>query len=421
MKASRQAILSLAVLLAAGLFFRFMAKSAPGVARAEGERIPPLVSSLEITPGAATIVVEGFGAATPLARTEIRARVAGEAIFLHEALDRGGRVNAGDTLLRLDPADARLRVENARAQAEAREAALARVRLEAENHAALLAFERENLDLAEADLARNARLFAARTISRAAYDRVLLAAQKARSAARALENALALARAQESTEAANLRLARVSVEQAELDLSRCEIVAPLSGAVERRTVDAHQFVAVGAPLCTIVDPARLEVAVDLSAADFDALFPAGVPDPLAFAGTVEVRRADRPAAAAAPARLVRVAEQLKPTTRTRAIYLELDGPAAGLVPGDFCRVRIGGPTLADIRRIPFAALRDGRVQAIRDGRITLVPVERVRDLGDEIWVRGDLRTPERIVRTYQESLRENDPARDRPAAEGPSS
>ncbi|MGE0531680.1 MAG: efflux RND transporter periplasmic adaptor subunit [Hyphomonadaceae bacterium] len=119
------------------------------------------------------------------------------------------RVRAGDVLVRLDDSDARIALARARAQ---------------------LAAAHANLDKARIDRARREDLTASGSIS---------------------GEELTGARNAYSTAAANLAATEAALDQAELNLDRTIIRAPVDGVVSRRQVQVGQMVQPGAPLMVV--------------------------------------------------------------------------------------------------------------------------------------------------------------------------
>jgi membrane fusion protein (multidrug efflux system) len=179
-------------------------------------------------------------------------------------------VKAGQVLVRLDDADARIAVERSRAQLHASERSVrgdfARVRqLDAQIAAsrARVAAARSNLVKARLDLMRRDRLASTGAISAedlSAAQNAFRDAQAALAAAHAQLSEAREARAVQNALTANSSVdsnpqvlaARAQLQQARLNLARTIIRAPMSGVVTNDTVQIGQRVAVGAPLMSVV-------------------------------------------------------------------------------------------------------------------------------------------------------------------------
>ena len=185
---------------------------------------------------------------------QITPQVAGTVIAIDA--DDTQLVKAGQALVRLDPADARVALEQAEAQLGQ---AVRELRaLYAGGGALDAAVRQREADLARArdDLARRQQV--ANTGAVAGEE-----IEHARAALRAAETALATAREQlganrVQTSGAriethpNVQRAAARVEEAWLALARTAVPAPLAGLVARRSVQVGQRVAAGAPLMAVV-------------------------------------------------------------------------------------------------------------------------------------------------------------------------
>jgi len=165
-------------------------------------------------------------------------------------------VKAGQPLVRLDPADARIAVEQAEAKLgktvrEVRGLYATTAQLEA-----AVQVRASEVSRAAEDLARRERLANAGAVSGEELTHARNTLTTAKAAQAAAEQELAAQRARiDRTTLANhpdVLAASAQVHDAYLDLSRTELAAPVSGFVAKRTVQLGQQVAAGAPLMAIV-------------------------------------------------------------------------------------------------------------------------------------------------------------------------
>ncbi|WP_157264767.1 efflux RND transporter periplasmic adaptor subunit [Azohydromonas aeria] len=179
-------------------------------------------------------------------------------------------VRAGQPLVRLDSADARVALE----QAQATLAQTVReVRTLYANNAALQATValrqadagRARADLARAqdDVRRREPLLASGAVGREEFNHALAQRAAAQSAVAAAESAVQAAREQLASARAltddtpvqehpNVQRAAARVREAHLALQRTELTAPVDGYVARRSVQLGQRVQAGAPLMSVV-------------------------------------------------------------------------------------------------------------------------------------------------------------------------
>jgi len=179
-------------------------------------------------------------------------------------------VKAGQPLVRLDPADAKLALERAEAQLAQ---TVREVRTLYVNNAALGAnirlreaeVARIQGDLARAqdDVARRKPLLASGAVAGEEMKHAESAVNTSRSALLSAQSALAAAQEQASSNRAltdgtaldkhpNVERAASAVREAYLSLQRTELPAPVAGQVARRSVQVGQRIAAGAPLMALV-------------------------------------------------------------------------------------------------------------------------------------------------------------------------
>lgn len=218
---------------------------------------------------------------------QITAQVPGTVVAI--LADDTDVVKAGQPLLRLDPADARL----ALAQAEAQLAlAVRELRNLVANNATLaaqvtvreaeVARAQSEVDRAADDVSRRAPLLAGGAVGKEDLAHASAQLATARSAQAVAVSALAAARqalvANQSltdgtplAEHPNVQRAAVRVREAYIALKRSDLPAPLDGVVARRSVQIGQRVAAGAPLMSVVALDRLWVDANFKEAQLGVL------------------------------------------------------------------------------------------------------------------------------------------------------
>ena len=185
---------------------------------------------------------------------QITPQTAGTVLAIHA--DDTGFVRAGDTLVQLDEADARVALD----QAEAQLAQTVReVRtLFATSSSLAAAVEQRQSDVAKArdDLARRQALAGTGAVSseEVGHARTALAAAQAALTAAREQYASNHALIDHTTVARHPNVARAAarVREAWLALERTRIPAPVSGYVAKRAVQLGQRVAPGAPLMAVI-------------------------------------------------------------------------------------------------------------------------------------------------------------------------
>ena len=339
------------------------------------------------------IPVLGAGTVRPRAEIDVAAEISGKVAWVAPAFQGGGRVRNGQVLFRIDDADYRNRVQQARANVAAQQVAL----MEAEEEARIARTEYESF-------------------------------QQRRGDGMAATEANPLTLREPQLQAARAALARDSamLADAELAFSRTEVTAPFSGIVRAESVDPGQFVAPGQSVGRLYADDVVEVVVPLSDADA-ALIPglwelAAGDGNRAVTATVSAEYGDMRYAWSGY--VDRAEAALDEQTRTIDVVVRVPGPmqsgtlmtggemetapmaaatsstqAPPLLVGQFVEVRIDGIAPAEYFAVPRAALRTGNEVWALDGddRVMIIPVRVLQRADEAVYLAGALGTGQRVV------------------------
>ncbi len=177
--------------------------------------------------------------------------------------DETDRVKAGQELIKLDPTDARIALQDAEQQLARTVRQTRTVFANRDQLVAVVSQRRADLNRAQADFDRRKNLATSGAVSgeelghardelKAAGD-ALTAAEKNLAASTALVGRTGVA------DNPDVQAAATQVERAWLDLQRTSVRAPVSGYVAKRGVQLGDHIAAGAPLMAIVPLERLRV------------------------------------------------------------------------------------------------------------------------------------------------------------------
>jgi membrane fusion protein (multidrug efflux system) len=183
-------------------------------------------------------------------------------------VDDNQKVAKGDVVLRIDPADYQVRLNQARAAlATARrnlDEAVSQqeaARAEAETSRAQVASELATAENADKEKARYDKLASERVVAQEAKDNADTAARTARAAldvARkkyaADQTQVALAGTRIETAKAQVEEARSAVDKAALDLAHTEVHARVSGRVTNKAVEPGDYIQTGQNFLSLVNP-----------------------------------------------------------------------------------------------------------------------------------------------------------------------
>lgn len=385
MNRTRGAVLAAAILLGSFGIATLLIAQRPEPERREPPSQIPFVVTAPAAGGSGPIPVHGAGTVRPRVQVDVAAGVSGRVVWVDPAFESGGRVSEGQALFRLDDADYRHRMEQARAGVAVQQVELLRVEEEAR-------------------------------VAREQYE----AFQSRRGAAAEGAEPSPLAHWEPQLEAARagVERARAVLAEAELLLARTEVRAPFDAVVRSEGVGIGQFVTAGVGVGQIYASDAVEIVVPLS--DADAALVPGLWD--LRPGVVDRRAAARVTADygsggyAWEGYVDRVEAALDETTRTLDVIVRVPDPFTGgsrvqpgdasadagspppLLIGQFASVEISGIAPSEYFRIRRLGLRPGNeVWAVNGEAVTIVPVRVLQRFDDTVYVTGALREGQEVV------------------------
>ena len=303
-------------------------------------------------------------------------------------VDLGSRVRRGQAIAQLDQTDFKLRVEQAEAALQQARARLGLAptgkdeSVEPEK-TAIVRQARAVLDEARLTRDRGVKLLEQELIARAQLDTAESNLQ------------VAEGRYQDALEEVRNRQAVLAQRRSELELARQQladtvVVAPVDGAVSQRQVSSGEYLAVGAPMATLVriHPLRLRVSVPEREAPGVRV---GQTVRLTIDGDSTVYTG----------RVVRLAPIVQELNRTLAVEAEVPNERGALRAGAFARVDIVTDAAQPVVTVPASALvvfaGVEKVLVVRGGKTTELRVQTGRRLGEEIEIVDGLKRGEFVV------------------------
>ena len=353
----------LALLAAGGGAWAYFQATAPKMERKMPEAKVWTVEVLAVKTSQAPAVISAMGTVTASREVALKARVAGDVIYLSPRFVPGGLISKGKEILRLDPSDYEVEVKKA-------ESALEKAQAD-------LTLEQGSQTIAREEL---------RLLRETSMDGVA-------------PTDLVLRKPQLQQAKASVASAKADLRKARLDLKRTKVTAPFNAMIIERNVNLGSHVASQGELATIVDTdeywIKAVIPLDqLKNLDLDR--EGGCPAVIrsqAYQGAWE-------------GRAVRAAGKLSETSRMATVIVVVSDPL-GLKSGgeperlmldDYVSVKIEGRTLDSVIDLPRAALRDGdTVWVENNGTLDIRPVTLAMKQGDRVFVNSGLETGDRVV------------------------
>jgi HlyD family secretion protein len=301
--------------------------------------------------GALSAVVVASGTLNAVTTVQVGSQISGQVKEIYA--DFNTAVKKDQVIARIDPATFELRVNQARADLDAAESAVAVARSGLAAQQAELGRVKVTLVDAQRDFERKKALVEKKFISPAELDKAQVLLDTTREQLKAVEAQIKVGEAQVSSARAAVKQRESLLRQAQVDLERTIIRAPVDGTVILRNVDAGQTVAASlqAPvLFTIAQDLRdMQVEAAIDEADVGRL---RVGMPASFAVDAFPRRNFT-----GEIRQIRKSPQNVQNVVSYTVVISAANPDLALLPGMTANVRVAVENRASALKVPNAALR----------------------------------------------------------------
>jgi RND family efflux transporter MFP subunit len=302
------------------------------------------------------------GSVLPRTESELIPEVSGRIIEMSAVVVSGGFFKKGDLLLKIDPLDYEVALEQARAS-------LASARSEFTN-------------------------------ATKAHNRLLDLAKRQSASQSQQDDALNRLRFAQAT----IREATARLSKAERDITRTSVTAPYDGRVRTERVDIGQFVTRGAPIASLyaTDVAEVRLPIQDEELAYLQLPLSGQTDQ--HMPTVILRARFAGEEHTWQGRIVRTEGELDPKTRMINIVAQVQSPyersgsRPPLAVGLFVEAEIIGNRVDNVFVLPRSALQaNEQVYVMTDeNRLTFREVEIIRKVGEDVYITGGLKRGETI-------------------------
>ncbi len=356
--------------------------------------------------------LEATGSLAADEQTDVAPQVAGKVVEV--GVELGSYVRQGQVIVRLDSADARIRVDQSLAQLEQAKAAVRqaeeKINLRAGQNfdptqVADVNAARVSWQLAETQLRRQERLIETGDVSRSSYDQ-----QKAQRDQLREQYEVALNKARQDYAAviaarAAVTNAETQVASARRNLSYAVVPSPINGYVSDRPADLGEYVSPSSKVATVVRTNPLRVRIDIPEQAITA---------------IQVGQSVSVNVSAYPdrnfgGRVHHVAPSVTPNSRTMTVEAEVENGDGLLKPGQFATVRILQPQTSPAVLVPLRAVRaesgTNYVFVIKNGRAEKRIVQLGQSEADLVEVKTGVTSGEQVATGNVELLNDGSPVK----------
>ncbi len=330
---------------------------------------------------------------------ELRALVAGQVIETGPGLRAGGLVKKGDLLLRIDPFEYQGALVEAEAQLMEIKAQLSEIEATIKSEQDALGHSKEQLEIAERDLARAVPLVQRGVVSKKVADDRRMIVSERNQAVKLRVNNLAVQKAKAEQQQAKIAQLDWKVRQGKRHLEETELKAPFDAYVKSVSADLGRLLGVNDAVATLLDRDWMEARFTLSDSQYGRIVTEGE---TVIGRPIEVlwRVGDKELGYKAV--IERVAAEITSESGGVEVYARLADPLKPIPirAGAFVEVQVLDRAYSNVARLPETALYGGdRVYVIAEGRLSERKVELIGSAGDEVLVRGAIAQGDRVVTT----------------------
>lgn len=316
----------------------------------------PKVSTVNVTSKQYSSNFELLGEVSAVDQIQLSSEVSGKVIWRNPRFAIGGRINAGEELIHIDPISYQVALANAK-QA-----------------------------LAQANL----------TLKQEKRQKAQALKDWKRSGLKAKPSSLLLREPQLAVAYASYHSAKATLEQAKRDLAQTKIVAPFDAIVLERPVGLGSYLQQGSATATLRASSSAEISLPLQTAQWSQLpyNPVGL--------KVELTQDDQPGVKWQGS-VQRLSQNINSETRLRnlivVVHNPLDQPSP-LLFGSFVRAKVTGRPVNDLLAIPSTALTpQGYLWFVKDNKLQRTKRQPLFNNGATVYIAAkELKNSVQVVR-----------------------
>ncbi len=345
-----------------------------------------------------------FGTVIAGSVVELRPLVAGRIVELGPSFFEGAVVRAGEMLIKIDPFDYRIEIDDKKAAVAEAAARLKETEAELRIERRLLEIAQSQVALRERDLERKRNLARRGTLSRKAWDDARIAFNDAKQSVESRQQLIHRLGARVEQQRASVVRAEAVLRRARRDLDETILGAPADGFLADAVAAVGQRVSTGDRIARLIVANRLEVSFQFTQRDFGRLAGDGGQGAMSRLIGTKVRVDWRVGGErfAFDAVIERLGAEIDAAGGGIGVYARITAPdlASPLRPGAFVDVVVPGRTYRGVLRLPESAITDdGSIYVVDNGRLVEHPGEVVRRVAGGVLVRADIPEGAQVVTT----------------------
>ncbi len=348
--------------------------------------------------------ISEFGTVVAGSVVELRPLVAGRIVELGPNFYEGAVVRAGEKLIKIDPFDYQIEVDDKKAALTESGARLKETKAELRTERRMLKIAKAQSGLRERDLERKRNLSARGTLSRKARDDAWIAFNEATQSVEIRKQLILRLGARAEQQTASVVRAKAVLKRARRNLDETVLIASMDGFLAGASAAVGQRVSTSDRIARLIVASRMEVSFQLTQRDFGRLTGDGGRGATSqlIGKKLRVNWRVGEELFAYEAVIERLGAEIDTASGGIGIYARIVAPdlASPLRPGAFVDVIVPGKKYRAVLRLPEGAIMDdGSIYVVEDGRLAGHPAEIMRRVTGGVLVRADIAEGAQVVTT----------------------
>ena len=394
-----QVLLPILVIAAGLAAYQYLKSTKPQVAKRTPRPTVFNVQTMPVTFAAHTPKLQLFGTTVAARELEIRSLVAGTILKTNDQLREGGELNAGDTIIEIDPFDYKAALADTRNQLLESKARLREMRASLVVEQGNLRFSREQLVIATRDLERAQPLSVSGAVSKRTVDDRRTTFVQRRQAVQQSENNIQVWQARIAQQEATIERFKTSLLRAQRRVAETKLKVPFNAYVSDVSAQVGRIVSVNDRIATLIDKDRIDVLFTLTDQQFGRILRSDegvVGRELVVSWNVGRKPIQF------RARIVSVSAKVSAEAGGVQVYARIVDAAkgVGLRPGAFVEIAVPDVPYKNVARLPGTAVYDSRkLYIVQDGKLVERKIEIVGAAESDLLVRGEIKSGDKIMIT----------------------